>query len=332
MSKKGMTSVWSWDHAFNAMAMAHVGKKEAFEQFMAPFMLQAGNGVLPDRWNPAQGVFYDFTKPPVHGWVFLKLMETLDFDHDELATVYNCLKKQTEWWLAFRDPDGDGLPAYPHGNDSGWDNSTVFDNGYYITTPDLSAFLVLQMHALSRIADKIGIDGGADMWKASAQALLDKLIALCWKNDHFVALRQKDHETGIYDYRSDPSSLLVYIPLVLGELLDKDKTRLLAANLEKYYLTEHGLATEKPSSPRYESDGYWRGPIWAPPTYIIVDGLRRAGETALAETIARRYIRLSWNTAKGNYENFDALTGKGLRAPGYTWSASVYMLLKWEYR
>ena len=40
---------------------------------------------------------------------------------------------------------------------------------------------------------------------------------------------------------------------------------------------------------------------------------------------------MSAERAKGNYENFDALSGMGHRAPGYTWSASVYMLLHWEY-
>jgi hypothetical protein len=40
---------------------------------------------------------------------------------------------------------------------------------------------------------------------------------------------------------------------------------------------------------------------------------------------------MSCRRAKGNYENFDALTGKGWRAPGYTWSASVYLLLQKEF-
>ena len=40
---------------------------------------------------------------------------------------------------------------------------------------------------------------------------------------------------------------------------------------------------------------------------------------------------MSARKAKGNYENFDALTGLGRRAPGYTWAASVYMLLHREY-
>jgi glycogen debranching enzyme len=39
-----------------------------------------------------------------------------------------------------------------------------------------------------------------------------------------------------------------------------------------------GLATEKTTSPLYQSDGYWRGPVWAPSTVLIEDGgLRRAG-------------------------------------------------------
>ena len=42
-------------------------------------------------------------------------------------------------------------------------------------------------------------------------------------------------------------------------------------------LTPYGLATELPTSPHYLDDGYWRGPIWAPATVLVEDGLRRAG-------------------------------------------------------
>ena len=82
---------------------------------------------------------------------------------------------------------------------------------------------------------------------------------------------------------------------------------------------------------QYLPDGYWRGPIWDPTTYLIVDGLRRGGWEELAKTVAERYCAMSARKAKGNYENFDALTGLGRRAPGYTWAASVYMLLHREY-
>ena len=84
-------------------------------------------------------------------------------------------------------------------------------------------------------------------------------------------------------------------------------------------------ASEWPESPHYTPDGYWRGPIWAPSTYLIVDGLRRGGETALDDDIAQRFCRLC--AQSGFAENFDALTGDPLRDKAYTWTSSVFLLL-----
>ncbi|MEV4727753.1 MGH1-like glycoside hydrolase domain-containing protein, partial [Micromonospora humida] len=91
------------------------------------------------------------------------------------------------------------------------------------------------------------------------------------------------------------------------------------------HLTTHGLATEPTDSPRYLADGYWRGPIWAPSTVLVEDGLRRAGHTALADEISRRFLALCERS--GFAENFDAETGKGLRDRAYTWTASSYLSL-----
>lgn len=91
------------------------------------------------------------------------------------------------------------------------------------------------------------------------------------------------------------------------------------------HLTEWGLATERLDSGHYEADGYWRGPIWAPSTVLIEDGLRRSGHADLADEITRRFRRLCERS--GFAENFDALTGAGLRDRAYTWTASAYLLL-----
>jgi putative isomerase len=89
------------------------------------------------------------------------------------------------------------------------------------------------------------------------------------------------------------------------------------------------LATESLKSPYYEADGYWRGPIWAPSTLILVDALTTAGEADLAREVARRFCDLA--AASGMAENFDALTGQGLRDPAYTWTASVFLILASQY-
>ena len=114
------------------------------------------------------------------------------------------------------------------------------------------------------------------------------------------------------------------MPVVLGEHLPADVSSTLADHI-KAHLTPYGLATELPTSPHYLADGYWRGPIWAPATVLIEDGLRRAGHERLADDISARFRALC--ETHGFAENFDALTGTGLRDRAYTWTASSYLLL-----
>lgn len=331
MAKKHMNSTWSWDHCFNALAMAkikdrNVAKKIALEQFSAPFVLQREKGVLPDMWNPDLEIRWGTTKPPIHGWCFSLLMDRFDFTKEELETAYDRLVKWTGWWMNYSDTDHDGIPDYPQGCDSGWDNGTLFDIGNFVETPDLPAFLILQMRTLAGISAKLGNPENEQYWIGESEALMKRFIAHSWNGEKFISKLSNSH---VYD--ENPTCLLAYMPIVLGDLLPKEITDKLAYALENSFLTENGLATEMPSSPKYDPDGYWRGPIWAPTTYLMVDGLRRAGYDKLARTVAERYCNMSANKAKGNYENFDALTGKGRRAPGYTWATSVYMMLHLEY-
>ncbi len=56
-----------------------------------------------------------------------------------------------------------------------------------------------------------------------------------------------------------------------------------------------------------------------------MDGLRRAGADELADEVSARFRGLCERS--GFAENFDALTGVGLRDRAYTWTASVYLVL-----
>ena len=125
-------------------------------------------------------------------------------------------------------------------------------------------------------------------------------------------------------------SLLPYISLILGKRLPE---RIRSSMLEKLsgdeFQTLHGFATESPLSPLYVSDGYWRGPIWAPATLLMVDALSACGAEALAKQTAERFIQMC--EISGFAENFDAVTGAGLRDRAYSWTASVYLILAHEY-
>ena len=113
--------------------------------------------------------------------------------------------------------------------------------------------------------------------------------------------------------------------------LPKDIRQALIAGLsqEGRFLTQYGFATEQTRSRHYNPDGYWRGPIWAPSTMIIIDGLAASGEKALASKAAERFCRMCRES--GFAENYDALTGQRRHDPAYTWAASVFLVLAHEY-
>ena len=326
MSKNWMNNVWSWDHCFNAMALAKENPELAWDQYMVLFDHQHADGALPDCVND-RNMIWSFCKPPIHGWALSWMMRRnpLLREAARLAEVYEPLSRWTRWWFRYRDSDADGIPEYHHGNDSGWDNSTVFQIGSPVEGPDLSAFLILQMETLSEAADILGKQDEARQWQTQAAELLQKLIAHSWRGDRFVAPRAGTHDVFTAD------SLFLYLPIVLGPRLPEGVRRASIAGLKEdgRFLTEYGLATESPRSSWYQPDGYWRGPIWAPSTMLIVDGLMSLGEKSLAREIARRFCDMA--ARNGMAENFDALTGVGLRDMAYTWTSSVFLILAHEY-
>ncbi|WP_200309027.1 amylo-alpha-1,6-glucosidase [Streptomyces adelaidensis] len=319
MSKHWMDKVWSWDHCFNALALAPGSPGLAMDQFHLPFDHQDESGALPDSVTHSE-VLHNFVKPPIHGWAFGHLRRRLPtpLDRAELTEVYERLERWTEFWLTARRAPGSALPHYQHGNDSGWDNATTFDPERVVVTADLAAFLILQLHQLAEIAGELGKRDEVDRWKRTAEEIRTALLDQLWTGDRFVARSAGTGETW------SSTSLLDLMPIALGEHLPAEIGSTLADRI-KAHLTPYGLATEQPTSPHYLADGYWRGPIWAPSTVLVEDGLRRAGHHRLADEISARFRALC--EAHGFAENFDALTGEGLRDRAYTWTAAGYLLL-----
>ena len=328
MSKNWMCNVWSWDQCFNGMALASGQPELAMDQMLTLVDHQDEFGSFPDSINDVV-LHFNFSKPPVHGLAFQEILRRMPQrpSSEVMERMYVSLGKQAEWWMTYRvqragsarqEADDRQLPYYLHGNDSGWDNSTMFDRGVPLVAPDLAALLVAQMDTLADLAMELGRQAEADRWKGRADRLLADLLARLWRGDHFVAQLATDGTVV------ECESLIPWLPIILGLRLPSDIRAMLKQGIEAH-LTEWGLATEKVGSPRYGKDGYWRGPIWAPSTWLAVTGLDRAGYHELADTIAERFCRLC--ARSGFAENFDALTGDPLCDPAYTWTASVFLLL-----
>ncbi|NUR24367.1 MAG: glycogen debranching protein [Catenulispora sp.] len=318
MSKHWMDKVWSWDHCFNAIALAAGAPDLAWSQFKIPFDHQDETGALPDSVTHSE-VLYNFVKPPIHGWALRHLRDRLPepLSPAELTETYEQLAAWSQFWLTARRVPGQQLPHYQHGNDSGWDNATTFDAERLVQSADLAAFLVLQLTQLASLAEELHRPEEAAEWTRTADTVRSALLKELWHDGRFSP---RGAATGA---TARSTSLLDLMPIALGADLPDDVRATLAAGIEAH-LTPHGLATEQPSSPHYQADGYWRGPIWAPATVLIEDGLRRAGHTDLADEIGTRFRALCEKS--GFAENFDALTGTGLRDRAYTWTASSYLI------
>ncbi len=323
MSKNHMTSIWSWDHCFNAIALSYKNPLAAWEQFMLMFDYQDESGRLPDSVNDSK-IIWNYVKPPIHGWSLMKMLKNgMELSEKQLMDALSAMEKQTKWWLKCRDFDGDGLAEYVHGNDSGWDNSTAFSAVPPICTPDLQAFLIVQTDALSVLSGRLGMTDKSAEWKRKSDSLLNAYISRCFKDGLPIAF-----QTGGSQVEND--SLLLYLGLILGDRLPRYiRQNMLQRVKTGGFMTDHGFATESTFSQLYRADGYWRGPIWAPSTVILCDGLSKCGETELARQTAQRFLEIC--STSGFAENFNAITGEGLRDRAYTWTASGAFILAKEY-
>lgn len=323
MSKNWMGSIWSWDHCFNALALSIGRPSDAWDQFMILFDFQEPNGKIPDLVNEGL-VIKDFVKPPIHGWAFGKLRESQDFTLEQLSEAYKKLSLWTNWWLAERIDSDTGLCQYYHGNDSGWDNSTIFSNIPPIISSDLATFLILQMDELANLAELLNNHNEADEWRGKLSKMFDRLLDELFIDNQPVYL---DVMTG---YKEKPTSLLGFMVILLGDRLPEAiRTNIISVLKSDKFLTKYGLATEMLDSPKYIDDGYWRGPIWAPSTMLFIEGLSHVGEEAFAKDLAYKFCELVKNNGAG--ENFNALTGLCQSDPAYTWTASVMLILASEY-
>ncbi len=321
MNKTCMDQVWSWDHCFNAMACCQTAPELAWDQFMSIADFQDVNGCLPDSVNHHMTQF-TFTKPPIHGWAYAWCWDrNPDFfgAPERLAVSYEWMSQWSQWWLNECCTEGSQLPRYLHGNNSGWDNATIFDVACPTLSPDGPAYLALQCEVLGRMANELGRAEEATQWRLRSQDIQKELIDTLWRGDHFVGLTPEGKDI-------ECESLITCMPMVLGSRLPKEIQEALAARIDTF-LTPYGLATEHPDSPEFHqhSHAYWRSSVWPPPVMLAVTGLWDAGDHERANRIIEAYCNAT--AACGFRENHDPLTGEGRSDYAFTWTASVSLML-----
>src|SRR5262249_39426235 len=87
------------------------------------------------------------------------------------------------------------------------------------------------------------------------------------------------------------------------------------------YWPEHPVPSVPIDAAEFEDARYWKGPTWLNANWVIVEGLLAHGETELA--ISLRSKSLGLVDSAGCSEYFSPLTGRGLGAQDFSWTAAL---------
>lgn len=318
-SKNWMQRIWSWDHCFNALALAEAHPKLAWEQFILMKNMQGPSGMLCDTLTP-WGRTWTCTKNPIHGWTFKMMRQKMKLSKGQLEEAYSTLKSLSTFWTEYRSFDETGLPYIVYPNES-FDNTTHTATEAPCIAPDICTYVILLLDELSELAEILGLDADSKSYLQQSKNLLERMIQYLWNGKKFLSLRLGDH------YSPDGDSIFNKIPLLLGRRLPEPIIHSLLNDLmdESKFWSPWGFRTEAKDSPKYDPDTYVRGRVWMPPNYFIAEALSLLGKDDLAIQIKEAFT--SCIDHSGPYECFHPETGEGLEDPAYNWTAAARIFM-----
>jgi hypothetical protein len=198
----------------------------------------------------------------------------------------------------------------------GWDNSKLHDaSPFKVVDPGFNAILIRSATDLAALAEKLGETEIAAANRARAQKGLAALEDL-WSDARGQYLC-KDRVTGsLIESASIGGILPVFATVPKGRAQEIARTIETWATEVKYIIPSHD-----PRDPRFEPKRYWRAPAWLVMNYMIQDGLRAVGETAVADHIVKSSLELI--TQSGFAEYYDPTTGEPCGGGRFTWTAAM---------
>ncbi|MBN2046166.1 MAG: hypothetical protein JW757_14175 [Anaerolineales bacterium] len=319
--------MWLWDSAMHALAYRHIDAELARNQIRVMLDCQLPDGMLPDAVYD-EGIIAEIdhpikaevTKPPILAWAALKLHETAP-DIGFLQEIYIPLVRWNAWWFSMNDDDVDGLAQYNHPYSSGLDDNPLWDYGMPVESPDLNTYLCVQMGSLAIIAEILGLDAEAAMWRRRSAAIVQRMIEDLW-----------DEEKGVFQamYENQPVNVLTpfnLYPLWTGQLPDHIRERLLQHLLSpEEFWGEFSIPSVAYHDPHHDPETMWRGPVWVNINYFFIEALHQIGEDRMANELKQRTLDLI-RSQPGIFEYYNSYTGTPTKtaAQAFGWTAAVFI-------
>ena len=344
---KWFQGFWSWDSWKHAVALVKIDVELAKNQVRAMYDYQNKDGMIADcifRDTTIEKHNWRDTKPPLSSWAIWEIYKKTQ-DTTFLNEMYPKLVKYHNWWYVFRDYDKDGLCEYGSTDgsliaakwESGMDNAIRFDNckivegsDYSINTEsvDLNSYLAKEKEYLSKMAKVLKLSEHTK-WEQEFNTLSDRIRNNFYdkKSGYFYDIDGKNGEF-LNNALGPEGWTPIWCEIATKEQSDKvieymmDTTR---------FNTTVPLPTIDVSHPKFDpQNGYWRGPVWLDQLWFGVDGLHKYGYAKEASLLKNKVINNCEGLNKAGIsirENYHPLTGEGLNAEHFSWSAAHLILL-----
>ena len=346
-------TIFGWDTFFNALLLGTVSGELAWSTLLAGTGTQYPNGNVPN-WRSRRGGTPDRSQPPVGSFAALRLHRAHP-DRKALAAAYPALLAWADWWVADKNgrPRREGLtpgllawgsdtdlvpgpgrvPPWEEGAsghqraawESGQDDLPLWEEAPWdprkqvlaMSAVDLCSYRALDLECLARIAQVLGDVSTAERLAADYRRLAATMNRVLWSEAAGLYL---DELPSGHSPRVAASN---FLPLAAG-IPDARQARRMIETLRDpaRFWGDWVLPTIARDDPAFADQQYWRGSIWPPMNYLVLQGLRRYGFTALAAELARKGADMFLADRRRTgacRENFDARTGEGCGQRFQSW-------------
>ena len=346
-------TIFGWDTFFNALLLASFSGDLAWSALLAGTATQYPNGNVPN-WRSRRGGTPDRSQPPVGSFAALRLYRAHP-DRDALAAAYPALLAWSDWWVTDKKgrPRREGLtpglfawgsdtdlvpgpgrvPPWEEGAsghqraawESGQDDLPLWEEAAWdpkrqilaMSAVDLCSYRALDLESLAAIARILGDVSTAERLAADHRRLAVTMNRVLWSEANGLYL---DELPSGHSIRVAASN---FLPLAAGVPDARQAGRMIATLRDPArFWGAFLLPTISRDDPAFGDQQYWRGSIWPPMNYLVLEGLRRYGFTVLAAELARKGGEMflsDWRRTGMCRENFDARTGAGCGRRFQSW-------------
>jgi hypothetical protein len=191
-------------------------------------------------------------------------------------------------------------------------------HAFALECPSFNAIRGSAELALAQIAGELGLSAEADAHRDRAQRITAAIAKHLW-NPQTRTFHARDVLTGAPSPARCISGL---VPLMLPDLPAEQVDGIMTeARSARFGLTDLPVPSYDRTAADFDTMRYWRGPLWINVNWLLRRGLLVHGFRDEAEDLRTAMVRLVHRN--GHFEYFHPVTGEGLGAPTFSWTAAL---------